>query len=331
MNTVDIRTNGERAEQTVNGVEQTVDQPAASDETEVCPECGGRLGTDDEHGETACVECGLVVAESHIDRGPEWRSFEDGERTNKSRVGAPTTKLLHDKGLSSHIGWEDRDSYGNALSSSQRRRMRRLRTWDERFRTRDHSERNLKQALGEIQRMGSALDLPDDVRETASDLYRRALAGDLLPGRTIESISTAALYAAARQMDTPRSIDEVTAVSRAEEMEFKRAYRYLVRELGLAVQPADPQQFVGRLTSDLDVDPDTERLTREILASAADTGTFNGKSPVGLAAAAIYAAAQLSGEGLTQDAVSEVAEVSNVTIRNRYQELLEVYGESAAE
>jgi transcription initiation factor TFIIB len=132
-------------------------------------------------------------------------------------------------------------------------------------------------------------------------------------------------------MDTPRSIDEVTAVSRAEEMEFKRAYRYLVRELGLAVQPADPQQFVGRLTSDLDVDPDTERLTREILASAADTGTFNGKSPVGLAAAAIYAAAQLSGEGLTQDAVSEVAEVSNVTIRNRYQELLEVYGESAAE
>jgi len=230
---------------------------------------------------------------------------------------------MHDKGLSTQIGWQDRDAYGNSLSSKQRRKMQRLRTWDERFRTRDHKERNLKQALGEIDRMGSALGLPEDVRETASVIYRRALDEDLLPGRTIEGVATAAVYAAARQANNPRSIDEVAAVSRVDEMEFKRTYRYVVRELGLEVQPASPLSFVGRLRSKLDVSDETELRARELLKAAEGTGAFNGKSPVGLAAAALYAAGRLTNAELTQSAVGDAADVSEVTIRNRYQELLE--------
>ena len=306
------------------------DAPEDRRESHRCPECGGALEVDGERGETACAECGLVVDEDHIDRGPEWRAFDAAERDEKSRVGAPTTSMLHDKGLSSHIGWENTDSYGKRLSSRQRRRMQRLRTWDERFRTRSHKERNLKQALGEIDRMGSALGLPDEVRETASVIYRRALEADLLPGRTIEGVATAAVYAGARQMDTPRSIDEVSAVSRVDELEWKRAYRYVVRELHLAVKPANPKQYVGRLASKLDVDPETERLARELLDAAEGTGAFNGKSPVGLAAAAIYAAGRLTDADLTQDAVGSAADVSSVTIRNRYQELLGAYDAAAA-
>jgi len=290
---------------------------------DVCPECGGHLESDAEHGETVCTECGLVVDEAAIDRGPEWRSF-DSTGESKSRVGAPTTKLMHDKGLSTVIDWQNRDAYGNTLGARQRRKMHRLRTWDERFRTRNHKERNLKQALGEIDRMGSALGLSKEVRETASVIYRRALDEDLLPGRTIEGVATASVYAAARQAGQPRSLDEVATVSRIDEMEFKRTYRYVVRELGLGVQPADPQQFVGRLASELDLDAETEHRARELLDTAAGTGTFNGKSPVGLAAAAIYAAARLTNTKLTQSEVSDVANVSEVTIRNRYQELLDV-------
>lgn len=310
---------------TYRETEQEPEAKERSENAQTCPECNGRLTTDEEHGEVVCEDCGLVVEQDNIDHGPEWRSFDPAERDQKSRVGAPTTKLLHDKGLSSHIGWENTDSYGKTLSSRQRRKMQRLRTWDERFRTRNHKERNLKQALGEIERMGSALGLSDEIRETASVIYRRALEEDLLPGRTIEGIATAAIYAAARQMNSPRSIDEVAAVSRVDDMEFKRAYRYIVRELGLAVQPASPQDFVGRLASALDLDAETERQARDLLSVAEGTGTFNGKSPVGLAAAAIYAAGRLTGRNLTQDEVSDAADVSNVTIRNRYKELLEVY------
>lgn len=311
--------------------EQETERTEPDESTRTCPECDGRLTTDEEHGEIVCTECGLVVDEGAIDHGPEWRSFDSSDRDQKSRVGAPTTKLLHDKGLSSHIGWENTDSYGNTLNPRQRRKIQRLRTWDERFRTRSHKERNLKQALGEIERMGSALGLADEIRETASVIYRRALEDDLLPGRTIEGIATASLYAAARQMNSPRSLDEVAAVSRVDDMEFKRAYRYIVRELGLAVQPASPQSYIGRLASTLDLNPETERQARALLATADGTGTFNGKSPVGLAAAAIYAAGQLTGQDLTQDEVGAAADVSNVTIRNRYKELLEVYDKTQSQ
>ena len=53
----------------------------------VCPECGGTLVTDEEHGETACSDCGLVVEEDGIDHGPEWRAFDSRERDRKARVG----------------------------------------------------------------------------------------------------------------------------------------------------------------------------------------------------------------------------------------------------
>jgi len=296
---------------------------SSADEELTCPECGGQLATDTEHGETVCVDCGLVVESDEIDRGPEWRAFDSREKDQKSRVGAPTTNMMHDKGLSTNIGWQDKDAYGKSLSSRQREKMQRLRTWNERFRTRDSKERNLKQALGEIDRMASALGLPDNVRETASVIYRRALDEDLLPGRSIEGVSTAALYAAARQAGTPRSLDEIAGVSRVEKDEIARTYRYVVRELKLEIQPADPESYVPRFASDLELSDESERRARELLATAKSQGIHSGKSPVGLAAAAVYAASLLTNEKVTQSEVSEVANISEVTIRNRYHELLE--------
>ncbi|SDE71722.1 transcription initiation factor IIB [Halorientalis regularis] len=308
--------------------ERTREEPTESDEREseeqvACPECGGSLANDSERGETVCEDCGLVVSEDEVDPGPEWRAFDAQEKDEKSRVGAPTTNMMHDKGLSTNIGWQDKDAYGNSLSSRQREKMQRLRTWNERFRTRDSKERNLKQALGEIDRMASALGLPENVRETASVIYRRALDEDLLPGRSIEGVATASLYAAARQAGTPRSLDEIDSVSRVDKDEIARTYRYVVRELSLEIQPADPESYVPRFASDLDLSEEVERRARDLLSSAKEKGVHSGKSPVGLAAAAVYAASLLANEKVTQSEVSEVASISEVTIRNRYHELLE--------
>jgi transcription initiation factor TFIIB len=306
-------------------------RPAAEEETEqeqsesrtTCPECSGNLISDTEHGETVCAECGLVVDEDQVDRGPEWRAFDSQEKNEKSRVGAPTTNTMHDKGLSTNIDWRNQDAYGNSLGSRQREKMQRLRKWNERFRTRDSKERNLKQALGEIDRMASALGLPNNVRETASVIYRRALDEDLLPGRSIEGVSTACVYAAARQAGVPRSLDEIADVSRVEKSEVARTYRYVVRELNLEVKPADPESYVPRFASGLDLSDEAEHRARELLQTAKEQGVHSGKSPVGLAAAAVYAAALLTNEKTTQAEVSEVADISEVTIRNRYHELLE--------
>ncbi|GCF15454.1 transcription initiation factor IIB 2 [Haloarcula mannanilytica] len=303
--------------------EQLTEQSTEQEAVEACPECSGNVVTDTEHGETVCEDCGLVVEEDEIDHGPEWRAFNSAEKDRKSRVGAPTTNMMHDKGLSTNIGWQNKDAYGRSLSSEQRQKMQRLRTWNERFRTRDSKERNLKQALGEIDRMASALGLPQNVRETASVIYRRALGDDLLPGRSIEGVATSALYAAARMAGNPRSLDEMARVSRVEKMELTRTYRYIVRELSLEVQPADPEHYLPRFISDLGLSEETQRQARDLVEGARQSGMLSGKSPVGIAAAAVYAAALLTNEKVTQSQVSDVADISEVTIRNRYKELLE--------
>lgn len=309
------------------GGEQSPDEHEHRRElVDTCPECQGQITQNEDQSEAICENCGLVLEENPIDRGPEWRAYTTDERDEKSRVGPPTTPLMHDKGLSTTIGWQDKDASGHSVSGRKQAQLQRLRMWDERFRTKDAQEYNLKHALGEINRMASALGLPEPVRETAGVLYRRAVNENLLPGRSIEGMSTASLYAAARQHGVPRSLTTFANVSRVEKLRIQRAYRHLSRELNLEIEPEDPAQYLPQFASALGVSDETERLSRELLDVATNNAIHSGKSPAGLAAAALYAASRLTNEQLTQEDVSEIANISNLTIRKRYQEILEVYG-----
>ena len=81
-----------------------------------CPECASKnLVHDYDSGETICGDCGLVLYEQMMDKGPEWRAFTQEEKTSRSRVGMPTSYSIHDKGLSTAISQVDRDAFGRKL------------------------------------------------------------------------------------------------------------------------------------------------------------------------------------------------------------------------
>ncbi|MFC7007039.1 transcription initiation factor IIB [Halalkalicoccus salilacus] len=302
--------------------EQTAQESAGE---QACPECASSdLIKSTDQGELVCEDCGLIVEEENIDRGPEWRAFNHSERQSKSRVGAPTTQTMHDKGLTTNIDWKNQDAYGRSLSSEKRTQMNRLRKWQERVRTKDAGERNLQFALSEIDRMASALGVPRSVREVASVMYRRALSEDLIRGRSIEGVATGCLYAACRREGIPRSLEEISEVSRVEQKEIGRTYRYISQELGFEITPTDPKQFVPRFCSELETSDEVRTKANEIIDTTAKEGLLSGKSPTGYAAAAIYAASLLCNEKKTQREVADVAHVTEVTIRNRYQEQIEV-------
>jgi transcription initiation factor TFIIB len=306
---------------------ETTETDEVERETTSCPECESEsLVTSGDGNELVCEDCGLVIDSQSIDRGPEWRAFNHSERQSKSRVGAPTTQTMHDKGLTTQIDWKDKDAYGRSISSEKRTQMNRLRKWQERIRTKDAGERNLQFALSETDRMASALGVPRSVREVASVTYRRALEEDLIRGRSIEGVATSCLYAACRQEGIPRSLEEVADVSRVEQKEIGRTYRYVAKELSLKMKPVDPKEYVPRFTSDLDVSEEVKMKANEIIDTTTEQGLLSGKSPTGFAAAAIYAASLLCNEKQTQREVAEVAQVTEVTIRNRYQEQIEAMG-----
>src|SRR6056297_1177650 len=306
---------------------ETEKETGDDEEMQSCPECeSANLVSSADGGEIVCEDCGLVIEEENIDHGPEWRAFNHSERQSKSRVGAPTTQTMHDKGLTTTIDWKNQDAYGRSLSSEKRSQMHRLRKWQERIRTKDAGERNLQFALSEIDRMASALGVPRSVREVASVIYRRALDEDLIRGRSIEGVATSTLYAACRMEGIPRSLEEVAGVSRVERKEIGRTYRYVAQELGLEMEPVNPKKYVPRFCSELELSEEVQAKANEIIDTTTEQGLLSGKSPTGYAAAAIYAASLLCNEKKTQREVADVAQVTEVTIRNRYQEQIEALG-----
>jgi transcription initiation factor TFIIB len=310
--------------------ERNTETEESAQETEgerLCPECeSASLIKSGDQSELVCADCGLILEEDAIDHGPEWRAFNHAERQSKSRVGAPTTQTMHDKGLTTQIGWQNKDAYGRSLSSEKRSRMNRLRKWQERVRTKDAGERNLQFALSETDRMASALGVPRSVREVASVIYRRALSANLIRGRSIEGVATSALYVACRKEGIPRSLEEVAQVARVEQKEIGRTYSYIARELDLGMRPVDPQKYVPRFCSELDLSEEVQSKATEVIEISTEQGLLSGKSPTGYAAAAIYAASLLCNEKKTQREVADVAQVTTVTIRNRYQEQIEAMG-----
>ncbi len=288
-----------------------------------CPDCGSNSTIQDfQRGDTICRDCGTVIDDSLIDDGPEWRAFTSVERSKRSRVGSPTTYTVHDKGLSTQIGWEDRDVFGKKLSPSQRSQIYRLRKWHIRTRVHSSIDRNLAHALSELDRLASQLGLPRSVKETASVIYRNAINKHLIRGRSIEGMIAASAYAAARQRRVPRTLGEIAHNSRITKKELGRCYRLMVYELSLKIPLANPTDYIVRFAAELKVTGTTARRAIDLVTEAKEKGLTAGKDPTGLAAAAIYIAGILEGERRTQREIAETATVTEVTVRNRYKELV---------
>jgi transcription initiation factor TFIIB len=287
-----------------------------------CPECGSNhLSKDYSRAELVCRNCGFVLDENMIDQGPEWRAFDSEQREKRARTGAPMTYTIHDKGLSTMIGWKNRDSYGKSIPTKNRAQIYRLRKWARRIRISNATERSLAIAFSELDRMASSLSLPRTVRETAAMIYRKAALKKLVRGRSIEGVITAALYAACRQCHVPRTLDEISNIAHISRKEIGRTYRYVSRELGLKLLPTSPEDYISRFCSELKLSGDVRAKTLEILKEAAHRELTSGRGPTGMAAASLYIASVLCGERRTQREVADVAGVTEVTIRNRYKEL----------
>ena len=292
------------------------------EETMKCPKCGStHLTKDYSRAELVCEKCGLVIDAEIMDQGPEWRAFDSEQREKKARTGSPMTYTLHDKGLSTTIGWQNRDAYGKSIPTRNRAQLYRLRKWQTRTRISDGTERNLALALSALDRMSSSLSLPRNVRETAAMIYRKAVRQKLIRGRSIEGVTAAVLYAACRQCNVPRTLEEISSVAQMKKKEIGRNYRNISRKLELKLLPTTPQDYISRFCSQLKLSNDVQVKTTEILKQAAKKELTSGRGPTGLAAAALYIASVLCGERRTQREVAEIAGVTEVTIRNRYKEL----------
>lgn len=287
-----------------------------------CPECTSEHLVKDYHrAEILCQECGLVLNERLLDRGPEWRSLELSHKSRRERTGPPSTVLAHDKGLTTQIGWKNTDAFGKYIPHKSRAQMFRLRQWQHRIRTSKIGERTLAQGLGEVSNLSGRMGLPKQIREDAAVLYRRAANKNLARGRSIKELAAASVYAACRQSNVPRTLEEVILDEPLDKRSVGRAYREMARELRLSYKPQTPEDYMSRFCNRLDLDQSVHRKCLEIAERIRGKRMVSGVTPTGVAAAIIYTACLKMKIEKTQREIGRVCGVTEVTLRNRFKEI----------
>lgn len=285
-----------------------------------CPNCGSKdIITDETRGEKICSSCGLVVEDRMVDFGTDWRAYNQDEREKRTRAEVSTYRINDD--LSTYIGFENKDAWGQTLSAEKRSQLYRLRKWQLRIKSQDSKDRNLNKANQELERISSQLDIPRSVKITAGELYKKSFNAGVIKGYPINDMVAAAVYAAARVRRIPRTLDEVSEVTQVSKKRVGQCYRILVNRMNYKIPATKPTDFLIRMGTELSLSSNTQQLAANIIGGAKAKKFSIGKDPSGLAASALYLAGIMRGEKRNQKDVAIAGHVTEVTIRHRFKEL----------
>jgi len=281
--------------------------------------------TDLHTGEIACSNCGAVSSEKPIDINDETTGLSGEEYQNNSRVGMKTSLKMADRGLSTIMESQDKDSTGKSLSNENRRMFYRLRMWDRNSRS-AISVKSFQKAFTLLDGISSKLALPESVVEETAYLFRKIAAKKILAGRSTASMLCATVYITCRLTDTPRTLQDVANAGNIKKKHLQRIYRFLVKELDLYPEAYSPVEFVNRVARAVQISEKTERTAFKILDLAEKKYVSTSKNPMAMAAAVINLAALMNHEKVTQMKISKASGISAVTIRDRTKEIKEKIG-----
>jgi len=270
--------------------------------------------TDSERGEIVCGGCGLILVQNISDTSYENSGYTLEGFMKLARTGPATSLTMYDRRLSTVIG-NNKDFSGNALSSKTKYEFNRLRTWDQRSKSRNTA--TLSKAFTLLHGMKTKLGIPDNVVENAAYIYRKIVNAKLTRGRTMTSLVSASLYAACRENSIPRTLDDIANAGNVERRILSRDLRTIIKKLGLNLNQYDTATFITKISNNMNLKEKIKRDAFEILKRCEKEEITAGKHPVAQAAASLYISCIMNGEKISQKKFSVESGVSDVTIRNR--------------
>ncbi len=272
---------------------------------------------DDKSGSIICVDTGEVLEDHAIDPGPWWRVFSAEEWIQKTQASSITFSV-HDLGLVTDI---DLSASGfrarrRQLEFSKMRKLhRQLRVKKE--------EKKLVEALMMMNKYAAMLGLPNEVKETAGQILKKLFTVMKPKQSKLSAYVAAALVKALKIHGIPRRVKEVLSVMGVSEEDYWNANSDISFKLNLASRPLDPRQFISKIVTNLGLSTRVMLVASKIIDVLKRRGYTEGKDPAGIAAAAVYVASIILNEKRTQKEIAMAANVTEVTIRNRYRDIID--------
>jgi len=252
------------------------------------------------------AETGEVVDDCPIDYGYDARIFSHEDYVKRARAGGVVTSSVHDNGIHSYVDKKNSDPDSKKISKL-----------NERVRV-SKKERKIVNALHLLHRYASILELPDNVIEDASKMVRKAVEYKVIRKEYIDEYVVVALVETAKIFGIPIALSEAITKLNLSTEGVKRALRSY-KELGV-LKPVviDPKSFVPKIVDRLGLGNDVMNIANKIIDAMKIIGITTGRSPNGVAGAAVYIASIVTENTRTQDQVAEVCGLKNVAIRLTY-------------
>lgn len=269
-------------------------------------------------GVIVCIKCGMVMGEEIIEdevRAFTQKEIEERKRTEvRWRNFGPRTILPNTR----------IDSKGQNILPKGKALFSRLSKIQKSLVS--SIERNFWEAKPRLNLLSSKLAIPEHIKETAWKIYSNVAKKKLTMGRSIDGFIAASLYAAIRVNEFPRLLEEVSDASMTPRHTVHHSLGIIIKEifpgLGLKYKPITAEQLVFRFGNDLGLPMDIKKKAINLLIQSSKNGLLRiGKDPKGLAASVIYLAAKTSNYRKTQAEVSEIAKVTEVTLRTRAKQV----------
>jgi transcription initiation factor TFIIB len=267
----------------------------------------------------------MVLTDKAESLYPQWKAYSGDDIESKSRTGMPTSLAFHDMGLSTFISYSNVDANGGAISPDQISKVQRMRRWNKISNNNRSYHRNLKSAFAILSSVKDKLSLNDALLEKSAYNYRKALDKKIIKGRSIRALVVSSIYAACREMNVPRTLDEIAEIANADSVFAGKCYRLLLRHLKLKLPVVDSNVYLSKIANRARVSEKAYRRALQMLSVIKENPISYGKDPNALAVAALYAACLKEGEKVSQAQIAIAGNTSIVTLRKRFQDVNSIF------
>jgi transcription initiation factor TFIIB len=290
-----------------------------------CIDSAQNIITDPESGEIICSNCGIIILDRLEDYiHEERRAFSMEEAENRSRTGAPISLAIYDKGLSTTINKVNRDAYGRMLDVAALPRVKKLRRWNSMINLHRSSEKSLNRAFRKLDILKDKLGLSDAIVEKIAYIFRKLHERDLVRGRTIDGMLSAAVYTTCREMGSSITLKDIAAASNLTQKDVSRNYKVILFELDIKIPLVDPMKCIVKVANILGINEKIKKRAMNIMNEVVKGEMTPGKIPMGLAASVLYLSCRMAGEEVSQASIAAASGVTEVTIRKRLKDLVQL-------
>ena len=119
--------------------------------------------------------------------------------------------------------------------------------------------------------------------EKTAYIYRKAQQKGMMRGRSIHAVLAAAIYIACRQMEIPRTLDEIATIGNIKRKSIAKCHRELVFEFHLKIPIIDTAKCVARVANKANISEKTKHQAMNLMNDVVKTGISARKDPMGLA------------------------------------------------